>query len=153
MEARALSVLARAPWRVLVGPNLSQERFQRLQAAGTDGIIVERNRPDFTELLRNCRVSISQGGYNTILEVLAARARAVIVPYSDEREIEQTVRAHLLAEQGAFQVVENDMLSPARLASAVNAALQGPRPKAVQLDANGATASACIVAAAIRPAA
>ena len=32
-----------------------------------DGVIVERARTDFPSLLMNCALSISQGGYNTVM--------------------------------------------------------------------------------------
>ena len=54
-----------------------------------------------------------------MLEVLAAGARAVIVPYADEREQEQAVRARMLASHGLIEVVTDDVLTPARLAQAL----------------------------------
>lgn len=146
LQAQPLSSLKNATWRILVGHNLPEERFQKLGRLASAACVVERNRPDFSTLLRNCAVSVSQGGYNTVLEVLHARARAVIVPYSDEREQEQAVRARLLCRRAGLQVVPNRELSPARLASAVDAALDGPEPGHVGIDLDGAEISARAVA-------
>ena len=109
-------------------------------------MIVERARADFTTLLANCALSISQGGYNTIMDVLAAKVRAVIAPYAGGKETEQTLRASLLRERGALQVVWEDELSPERLACAVDAALDGPRPDAAGIKTDGAAVSAKLLA-------
>ena len=145
IEARPLSVLAKAPWRILVGPNLSPQRFANLQARADTGLVVERNRTDFPVLLRNCAVSVSQGGYNTMLEVLAAGARAVIVPYADEREQEQAVRARMLASHGLIEVVTDDALTPARLAQAIDAANSAPARQLSTIDMSGALTTARLV--------
>jgi predicted glycosyltransferase len=133
-------------WRLLAGPALPADAFDRIRAAAADpNIVVERARPDFTTVLANCTLSISQGGYNTVMEVLAARCRAVVAPYAGGRETEQTLRARLLARRGAFAVVEERDLSPAALAAAVGHALAGPRPDAAGIDTGGAETSARIL--------
>ena len=156
LAARSLSVLAAVTWRVLAGSNLSPEGFEQLCAATPDGVVVERNRADFTTLLHNCRVSISQGGYNTVLEVLQAGTRAVLVPYRDAREQEQALRAGLLARRGLVHVVDNDELTPQALAAAVDAADRAPAPPRTVIDTDGAHRAARLIAehagAAARPA-
>ncbi|MDA0652489.1 MAG: glycosyltransferase [Proteobacteria bacterium] len=146
ISARGKTRLKEATWRLLAGPSLSQDGFERLRRLAPDGVIVERARPDFTALLANCVLSISQGGYNTIMDVLAAKVRAVIAPYAGGKETEQTLRAGLLQERGALQVVWEDELSPDRLASAVEAALDGPRTDAVGIQTDGAAVSAKLLA-------
>ena len=134
IAARAKTRLKDATWRLLAGPSLSDEGFARLQKLAVKGVIVERARADFTVLLANCTLSISQGGYNTVMDVLAAKVRAVIAPYAGGKETEQTLRASLLRDRGALQVVWEEELSPDRLASAVEAALDGPRPDAASIN-------------------
>ncbi|MCH7487295.1 MAG: glycosyl transferase, partial [Proteobacteria bacterium] len=94
----------------------------------------------------NCRLSISQGGYNTVMEVLASGAPSVIVPYAGLEESEQTLRARLLEKRGLVQVVEERTLSPETLTAAVEAALTRPRPSGAGLDTGGTEASARIIA-------
>ncbi len=74
---------------------------------------IERFRDDFAALLAGCRVSVSQAGYNTVLDILAARARAVLVPFAAERETEQLLRAERLAARGAAELVRESELTPA----------------------------------------
>jgi predicted glycosyltransferase len=147
IEARALSALNNKTWRILVGPNLPAARFNELRARADEGLVIERNRKDFVALLRNCAVSVSQGGYNTTLEVLDAGARAVIVPYADEREKEQAVRARLLREHGLVEVVEDQDLTPLSLAQAVDAAhRRQPSRRRRIINTGGADTTAHVVA-------
>ncbi len=134
LAARALSPLAEAPWRFLIGPNLAEAAFRDLAArarvpgaAAPGGVTIERARPDFRSLLARARLSISQGGYNTVLEVLAAGVPAVVVPFAAGSETEQSLRARLLAARGALTLVEEAALTPAHLATAIAAALARSR--------------------------
>ncbi|MFQ6022928.1 MAG: glycosyltransferase family protein [Acidiferrobacterales bacterium] len=146
MKARPLSSLAQVPWRILVGHHFPATRLARLRAGVADGVIIEQNRPDFATLLRHCAVSISQGGYNTLFEVLDAGARAVVVPYSDEQQEEQAVRARLLAERGLIVLVDKHALTPSRLAQAVDIASNRPHPKRPAINMNGASTTAHLIA-------
>lgn len=144
LAARPLTRAADAVWRLLVGPNLDDAEFNSLAEAAPRGVIVERARPDFPSLLQHCRLSVSQGGYNTVLEGLAARVPMVVVPYAGGLETEQTLRAELLAERGLVHTVPEDGLSPERLAAAIDAALAaGPGKLALATD--GARESAAIL--------
>jgi len=140
MAARPLSHAADTVWRVLVGYTVEEESFQAIAAhaqAFGDGIVVERARADFTALLANCRLSISQGGYNTVMETLHAQARAIIVPYAGGIETEQTLRARLLSAQGVLHIADEADLTPQSLAQAVDRALAGPGARALIDTAGG----------------
>ena len=145
IDARPGTQLHDATWRLLAGYNLPEDRFQALKAGLPAGITAERARADFFTLLSNCRLSISQGGYNTVMEVLASGAPSVIVPYAGLEESEQTLRARLLEKRRLAQVVEERALSPKTLTAAVEAALARPRPSGAGLDTGGTEASARII--------
>jgi len=140
IAARPISTLRERTWRVVAGINAQD--FGALQAHAGSGVIVERFRNDFTLRLRNCVLSVSQGGYNTVLETLQARARSVVVPFAAGAESEQTLRATLLAERGLLEVVEEAALTPATLAAAIDRAAARPRPAPDAIDLNGARRSA-----------
>jgi predicted glycosyltransferase len=123
LGARALTPLEGATWRLLIGPNLAAAELRDIAARAPAGVIVERARPDFRALLARGRLSISQAGYNTVMEVLAAGIPAVVVPFAAGSETEQSLRARLLAERGALSVVDEAALSPETLAAAVRTAL------------------------------
>jgi len=147
--ARAHSALHDAPWRVLIGHNLPEADFAAYRDAAPDGVTVERSRPDFPQLLANCRLSISQGGYNTVMEVLAARTPAVCIPYAGGLESEQTLRCRLLADRGALEIIEPGAVNPQAVAAAVDRATAGTRTPGAGLDLGGAPNSAEILISAL----
>ncbi len=146
LAARALSDLADAPWRFLIGPNMPPQEAATL--TGAPGVTVEPVRADFQALLARAKVSVSQGGYNTIMDILTAGARSVVVPFSAHGQSEQLHRARLLAARGGITLVEEDRLTPATLAAAIDRAVAGPRAGAASIDLNGALRSAELIAAA-----
>ena len=150
IHARPLTVLAGARWRLLTGANLASAAYGALAAlaeqAGQGGIALERWRGDFRTLLKNSSLSVSQGGYNTVMEILDCGARAVVVPFAGGQESEQTLRAHLLAERGRIEVVDEGTLAPATLAAAVDRAARGPAPRREEMNLDGARNSAELLA-------
>ena len=149
IESRALTSLADVPWRVLLGHNYPEADFQACHSAAPEGIIVERSRTDFAQLLANCRLSISQGGYNTVMEILATGARAVCLPYAGGLESEQTLRCGLLAQRGAIEMVKQEEVAAAAVAAAVERALAAPGPDRAVVDMDGAQTTASLLKKAV----
>jgi predicted glycosyltransferase len=145
LAARPLSRARDLPWRLLVGDNRQPGQSRYLRARAARGVTVEPARPDFPALLANARLSISQGGYNTVMDILQTRARAVVVPFAGHGETEQTFRAGRLAERGLITVLEEPRLTPESLAAAVDRAMSRPRPDAGGIDLDGARASAALI--------
>jgi predicted glycosyltransferase len=148
MRAKPLSALRARTWRVLAGNNLPQRDFQRLaRLAGRErGVEMERARADFTTLLSNCELSVSQAGYNTLMETIRAGARAVVVPFAGGNETEQTLRARSFAARGLLEMVAEGALTPQVLAAAIDRAVSKPRPLPGAIDLDGARKSAALVA-------
>ncbi len=134
-------------WRVLAGANLDSDIYAGLSARDDDRLVVERARPDFPALLANCAVAVSQAGYNTMMDIVQARARAVVVPFARGDQTEQSLRAGYFARAGLVRVLAEDRLTPARLAEAIDAALAAPRPRAGAIALDGAARSAALLAA------
>ena len=109
-------------------------------------VVVERARGDFTTLLANCEISVSQAGYNTLMELAQSGARAVVVPFAGGHESEQTLRAHCFAERGLLEIVPESALAPATLAAAIDRAARRPRPAPGEIDLQGARRSASLIA-------
>jgi predicted glycosyltransferase len=148
IRAKPLTALRGRNWRVLAGNNLPDQEFQKLArlAAGEVGIVLEHSRPDFTTLLSNCALSISQAGYNTLMETLRAGARAVVVPFAGGQQTEQTLRARCFAERGLLELVEESALAPETLAAAIDRAARKPRPSPGAINLDGARRSAALIA-------
>jgi predicted glycosyltransferase len=148
LAARRSGCLVDRPWRLIAGTNLPEGDFAALCADAPAGVVIERFHHNFMALLRGCRVSVSQAGYNTVLDILATHARAVLVPFAAERETEQLLRAERLAALGAVELVREGELSPARLAAAIERAASC-EPSTVSIDSGGAAHSTRLIAAMI----
>ena len=145
LAARPLSRLAHHVWRLIAGPNLPDSVYDELAWDPPPGVAVERWRPDLPVMLRNCVLSVSQGGYNTIMDILRARARAVIVPFAAGSETEQEFRARVLERRKLVTVVDPKALSAENLARAVDVALDNV-PAVGLINLKGAESTAQIVA-------
>ena len=139
-EARAQGTLANRTWRLLVGASLGAA------VDPTEGMIVEPARTDFHTLLHNATLSISQAGYNTVVDTLCCADRAVLVPFGTERETEQMDRARWLAERGLVVYVPAPALSPQALSAAIDRAMRGPLIRSFPpCDLDGAAATAALL--------
>jgi predicted glycosyltransferase len=139
-RARAQGTLADRTWRLLVGANLVEP------VDAIDGVIVEPARADFRALLRNAVLSISQAGYNTVVDTLSCADRAVLVPFGTERETEQADRARWLAERGLVTCVPTPALSAEALSAAIDRAMRGPSIRSFPpCDLDGAAATAALL--------
>ena len=110
LAARALSLAHGVPWRIVLGPQYPQREAATLLANAPPGVLVDAFRPDLATEFSGCALSISQAGYNTVLELIAAGTRAIVIPFSTGRESEQQERARRLAELGLLTVIEEEML-------------------------------------------
>jgi predicted glycosyltransferase len=154
LAARRLCPAAAAlPWRLITGPYMPAEVRAELEAdpegigslADSPPTVLESFRDDFPSLLRRAALSISQAGYNTLLDVVSSRVRAVVVPYEGSGD-EQMLRATLLAERRLVKVLPESQLSPARLAGAMQDALTSPDfPAPACLDLRGASRSVAVL--------
>jgi predicted glycosyltransferase len=144
LAAKPLSRLADRTWRLITGPNLPDKAVADLAWSPPPGVIIERWRADLPALFRTCAVSVSQAGYNTVMDLLRARARTVLVPFAAGGETEQTLRARVLAERGLAVAVDTATLSPKILADAIDEALT-LSPPCVEIDCTGAETTARLV--------
>ena len=152
LAARPLTALADRRWRLLVGPNMPDAERAALAASAGPDVIVEPARADFPALLRNASLSISQAGYNTVVETLCQGDRAVLVPFGTARETEQADRARVLVERGMVAAVAPGELTPASLAAAIARAWAGPSIRSFPpVDARGASATVAALRQMVSP--
>jgi predicted glycosyltransferase len=138
-------------WHILVGHGIDEMTFRELAAKAPTNASVERARRDFPSLLSVADVSMSQAGYNTVTDILATGARAVLVPFEDGGEKEQRMRAEHLAAQGRAIVVSEADLTPAALFRALDQVMSLPQPGSaatIMLDGAGVAAKKIAGAAA-----
>ncbi|MBO0663698.1 glycosyl transferase [Jiella sp. MQZ9-1] len=137
-------------WHILTGARASDADTAALVAKADRRTIVERFSPRFQALLDGAALSISQAGYNTVMNLLRAKIPAVVVPYEDGGETEQAFRAMRLEQRNLLNVVNGAALSPQTLAAAiVSADARRDRPVS-RIDLEGASASAAAIERLIR---
>jgi predicted glycosyltransferase len=118
---------------------------------------LDRHRADFDALFANSLLSVSQAGYNTVVEGLRLGKPMVLVPFETASETEQRIRAERLASLGLAEAVWESALTASSLARAIDAAYRrpvsaGPGPDlALNLD-GAATTARLVTALARRPA-
>lgn len=150
LAAKPRSSYAGARWLAITGPRMALEQRRLLEAMGADtGCRVVPFLADLPAWFGQAKLAISQAGYNTVADLMAARCPAVLVPFADGGETEQTDRAARLAERGVAITVPQSELSADRLAAAIDAARRlPPLPDGIVLD--GARRTAAIVRDLIR---
>lgn len=128
LEAMPLTRYANDDWGFITGPNLPAETVKKMEQASRSNLFVERFRSDFSALVRDAKVLVSQSGYNTSMDVLRADCRSVMVPYAREGLTEQTQRAMLLEERGLTLMLNEADMTPKKLAAAIDKAGEMPSP-------------------------
>jgi predicted glycosyltransferase len=138
LEARAHSRLKDRPWTFVTGPLMDD------MPASREGVTIVRSLLDFRARLAGAAVSISQAGYNTMIEAVKARTPTVVVPYETEREKEQAMRARRFSERGLIKVLRAETLDPMALARAVDD-IEGTVPAHSSIDFGGREGAVCAV--------
>jgi predicted glycosyltransferase len=144
----ALSAAALVParsWRILAGQGIADADFAELRQIAPRNAAIERTRPDFRTLLRTAALSVSQAGYNTVVDLLRTGVRSILVPFEGGHETEQRLRAECLAGRGLADLLRENDLSGERLASLATAVLAKPPPPAVSIDLDGAERTVAII--------
>ena len=125
---------------VFTGPFMAQQDVDRLQKHSGKKISVARFTSEFLSYLAAADLSISMAGYNTCMNILAARVPALVRPFSQNRE--QRFRAERLAEKGAVRVLNKHDLKPLRLANIIDQMLTHPLKPISDIDLDGANKTA-----------
>ena len=125
--------------RVIVGPIYPNDDWHTLKKSvkNNSNIILNRSVKNLTISWKEAKLSISSGGYNTLMEVICCRIPALIVPYCNESNSEQEIRANKLQKEGLVQTINFENSSEEQLAISVKKSLNFI-PKDKKLNLNGA---------------
>jgi len=137
---RALGKKRDAFLQVFTGPLFPEDALGRLEKEAGPRTRVQRFTPDLPSYLSAADLSVSMAGYNTCMDVLAARVPALVWPFAQNRE--QRLRAERLARLDAVCVLNDADLSPRRLAAIMDAVVSRASRMQVRVDLDGAAASA-----------
>ena len=138
--------LLKLPATLVAGPFLPENEWRQLNqiAKNCPGLTLLREVPNMTELLQSHSVSVSQCGYNTVMDILKSGIAALVVPFAKGRENEQTNRAERMKKLGLLKTIAAEDLNPERFVYEVEQLLSFS-PSTVNLNLEGARQSAEII--------
>ncbi len=125
---------------VYTGPYIDAQDFTDLQSLANQKMRIEKFASDFLAYLAAADLSISMGGYNTSMNLLACGVPALVWPFGLNRE--QRLRAQRLAERGALKILNEEDLQHDRLARIMAQALSETHPGKLDIDLDGAANTA-----------
>jgi len=128
-------------WRILVGGTQPDALCQALQHSAPSNVRVEPARPDFRQMLNHAICSVSLAGYNTAMDLLQTCIPAVLIPFDDGGEVEQSLRAKSLSALPGFDVLPSAELTATALAERVLHLAQAERRATGQVAMDGAQAT------------
>jgi len=132
-------------WCFATGPNLDEAVKADLRENAASNVTVTERLDNLAGHMKRAKISISQCGYNTAMDALAAHetsdCRAVFVPHDTTGQTEQLRRARLLETSGYAICVPQSKLSAKRLRGAVKRAVVLPKVMR-EIDFDGAANSA-----------
>ncbi len=133
-------------FHVFAGPLMPEDAYSRLQTLAHESrnVRLSRYTPDLAAALKRAEVSVSMGGYNTMMDVLSSRVRALVYPVTSNGDQEQSVRAEKLARAGIIDVIRTEELTPEELASKIEQALS-KTPTPLTVNREGAVNSVLIL--------
>ena len=128
------------PMTIVAGPFLPEEEWLVLEAKAVTcpGLTLHRHVPNMANVLASHSVSISQCGYNTVMDILKSGISALVVPFSQGQEDEQSNRALRLSGLVLLRTLEASELNVDRFVAEIEQLLEF-RPNSVGLDLNGAS--------------
>ena len=113
---------------IFAGLFAAESQYERLERTIRDGPFHLRGfSDDFLPWMQAAGLSISQGGYNTTMNVLETRTRAILAP--NRRTSDQPLRARKMAEQGVIDVIDPEMIMVEEMADRIMHGLSRPRPQ------------------------
>lgn len=137
--------LSNVGWCLATGPHMAQNDVEALKREAPSNVTLVERLNNLAAHLARAKVSISQCGYNTAMDALAAgqesACKAIFIPYDTQGQVEQLQRAKLLHEVGLAHYLPQSQLTRDALNTTIEAALSHEKPNA-DIDFNGVENSA-----------
>ncbi|MDD3619106.1 MAG: glycosyltransferase [Desulfobulbaceae bacterium] len=120
---------------VFTGPYMDAGKVAELRRQAPANVVIERFAENFPLWLAAADLSLSMGGYNTTMDVLASGTPGLIYPFSQNRE--QRLRVEHLARIAGLGLLEDRQLDPPLLAGQIRLLL-GSKPHRPRVRLDGA---------------
>ncbi len=122
---------------MFAGPFREPAEFKKLTAKAVDGIRIRYYTKRFLDYLSAADLSVSLAGYNTCMNLMAARVPALIYPYSKQQE--QPLRVAKINQFIPMKILRDKDIEPVLLSGYIHKMLAEPRPSGtVPVNLNGA---------------
>jgi predicted glycosyltransferase len=126
---------------MFAGPFRDPAEFKQLTAKSVDGVRIRHFTNRFLDYLSAADLSVSLAGYNTCMNLLAARVPSLVFPYSKQRE--QPIRVEKIKNSIPMKILRDKDIEPGLLCRYIQKMLLESRPSAaVPINLNGAENSA-----------
>ncbi len=129
------------PHRLLIfsGPYLPEDDFLKLERMidSHSNIQVRKYTTHFLAYMTRADLSISMAGYNTCMNILVAKTKALLLPFTGNQNEEQTIRAEKLEALGLATVISSQNLEPVSLSEKIKISLLAG-PMSAHLEVDGA---------------
>jgi predicted glycosyltransferase len=126
---------------MFTGPFRDPAEFKKLTAKSVDGIRIRHFTNRFLDYLSAADLSVSLAGYNTCMNILAARVPALVFPYSKQRE--QPIRVEKIKNFIPMKILRDRDIEPEQLSRYIQEMfLESRPPGAVAINMDGAENSA-----------
>ncbi|MBL41693.1 MAG: hypothetical protein CMM49_03415 [Rhodospirillaceae bacterium] len=105
-------------WRIIIGineSNFNKKEYYKLAKELGGNIVFEKFSKNFHRHLQNCLISINQGGYNTLMEIISGRVKSIIIPFSEDIKSDQIIRAGHYSYLNYIKIIQENELSPSKL--------------------------------------
>jgi predicted glycosyltransferase len=137
-------------FHLFAGPFIPEAVYADLRRLGRNvqNVEIETYSPHFAEHLKRAALSISMGGYNTIMNLLAAGVPGLVYPYTASDDREQHIRGAKLERLGVIELLHPSMLTPLQLAGKILGMLAKQSAR-IAFDMDGASQTASILRCAV----
>jgi len=131
---------------MFTGPFMPEEKYTQLQAMadGCKNIKIYRYTSNFLKYMEAADLSISMAGYNTTMNILTTKVRAMILPFTGNDDREQALRSQKLENLGIVDVIHASELIPDIFAEKVITCLN-KQPNQIKIDLEGVIKTANFV--------
>jgi predicted glycosyltransferase len=110
--------------QVFTGPFIPIDRFESLSiaATGQTNLTLRKFTTQFLTYMKQAKLSVSLGGYNTTMNILRTGVNSMILP--SNKDWEQTVRAEKLEKMGLLTMLQPKDLQPEQFADRIVSAIE-----------------------------
>ncbi|MGD2100392.1 MAG: glycosyltransferase [Desulfobacterales bacterium] len=111
---------------LFAGPFRDPDEFENLAAKAINGIRIRHYTRRFLDYLSAADLSISLAGYNTCMNLIAARVPALVYPYSKQQE--QPLRVAKIDKLIPMKILRDKDIEPQRISHYIHELLLESRP-------------------------